>query len=393
MKRNRFFGLTPWNDIGKGVILNAVKDLIRKDIMRKKLLYYIMTGVLLTGLAGCGGKAEEEDTTAAAKVTTEAKATTQAEETATTEELVDRDSEGFIKADDYVVLKEAANIYSEADTSSPIFMIGEEGDIYGRIGYKDGWAKITYDDTSFYIESDLAEIVEKEPVAVATSSDAETEDENKKIAERSLPKKIVIDPANQSVLNVEVEEIGPGSEERKSAASMGGTGVKTGAKEYDLNLTYAQLLKTELEARGYKVTITRETSDIDLGNIKRAEIANSAEASAVIRIQMNESTNPRLAGAMAMCMPEYSEYNGELYAESHAFCTWVLEGLTSATGCGNRGIYETTGMTLINWTDIPCCVVSVGFLSNEEEEQNLISSEYQRKVIDGLADGIDKYFN
>ena len=361
--------------------------------MRKKLLYYIMTGMLMAGLSGCGGGSGEDVTTAAADVTTAEKTTTQAEQVTTTEELVDKDSEGFIKADDYAVLKEVANIYCDADTSSPIFMIGEEGDIYGRTGYKDGWAKITYDDTSFYIESDLVEIVEKEPEVVATSSDAESADETKKIAERSLPKKIVIDPANQSALNVEVEEVGPGSEERKAAASMGGTGVSTGTKEYDLNLTYALLLQTELEARGYKVTITRETSDIDLGNIKRAEIANSAEASAVIRIQMNESENPRLAGAMAMCMPEYSEYNGELYAESHAFCTWVLEGLTSATGCGNRGIYETTGMTLINWTDIPCCVVSVGFLSNEAEEQNLISSEYQRKVIDGLADGIDKYFN
>ncbi len=363
--------------------------------MKKKLLYYITTGMMLAALAGCGGKTEDEQTADLAKTTSAAKPTTEAAEIETTEatEDVERDSEGFIKADDYAVLKEAANIYSMADTSSPIFMIGEEGDIYNRIGYTDGWAKISYDDTSFYIESELVEIVEKEPVLQATPGDAESEDEAKKTAERSLEKKIVIDPANQSVLNVEVEEVGPGSEERKAAASMGSSGVSTGVKEYDLNLTYAQLLKTELEARGYKVTMTRETSDIDLSNMKRAELANGAEASAVIRIQMNESENPRLAGAMAVCMPEYSEYNGELYAESHAFCTWVLDGLISATGCGNRGIYETTGMTFVNWTDIPCCVVSVGFLSNEEEEQNLISSEYQRKVIDGLADGIDKYFN
>ncbi len=366
--------------------------------MRKKLSYYIMTGLLLTALAGCGGKSEEESTGAVSKdqtaVLTTEKAVEAITEAQTPEE--EKDSEGFVKADDYAVLKDTANLYISPDTSSPIFMIGEEGDIFSRIGYKDNWTKIIYDDTSFYIESELAEIVEKEPEQEpeeATPSDAETDQETKKMSERSLEKKIVIDPANQSVLNVEVEEIGPGSDERKPAASMGGTGATTGVKEYDLNLTYAQLLKAELEARGYKVTMTRETSDIDLSNYNRAVLANGSDASAVIRIQMNESSNPRLSGAMTMCMPESSEYNGQLYEESHIFCTWVLDGLVSKTGCGNRGIYETTGMTFINWSDIPCCVVSVGFLSNEAEENNLVSTEYQRKVIDGLADGIDKYFN
>ncbi|MBR4515382.1 MAG: N-acetylmuramoyl-L-alanine amidase [Lachnospiraceae bacterium] len=362
--------------------------------MKKKLLYIMLFGMCLASLSGCGGSSEDEtteSTQAKPSVTTEAHQMTEA--TTEEEEELDKDSEGFVKADDYAVLKEAANIYTEADLSSPIFMIGEEGDIYSRIGYLGDWTKISYDDTSFYIESSLVEVAEKEAPKPATQGDAETEDETKKVNERSLPKKIVIDPANQSVLNVEVEEVAPGSGERKAAASMGGTGVSTGVKEYELNLTYAQLLKTELEARGYKVTMTRETSDIDLGNMARAEMVNTSEASAVIRIQMNESSNPRLAGAMAMCMPSYSEYNGELYAESHTFCTWVLEGLTEKTGCENRGIYETTGMTLINWTEIPCCVVSVGFLSNKEEELNLVSSEYQRKVIEGLADGIDKYFN
>ena len=40
-----------------------------------------------------------------------------------------------------------------------------------------------------------------------------------------------------------------------------------------------------------------------------------------------------------------------------------------------------------------CILVECGFLSNHEEEQKLKTDEYQNKIVEGIKDGIDKYFS
>jgi N-acetylmuramoyl-L-alanine amidase len=56
------------------------------------------------------------------------------------------------------------------------------------------------------------------------------------------------------------------------------------------------------------------------------------------------------------------------------------------------GIYETDNLTSLNYCDMPATVLSVGFLSNENDDIALSTEEYRKKVAGGIAKGIDDYF-
>jgi N-acetylmuramoyl-L-alanine amidase len=46
----------------------------------------------------------------------------------------------------------------------------------------------------------------------------------------------------------------------------------------------------------------------------------------------------------------------------------------------------------INWCEIPVSVVEMGFLSNPDEDRWLQTEDYQKKIVDGISDAIDRYF-
>ena len=372
---------------------------------RKYFLLYMVLGIAVTLLCGCGGEEEQQEAATPTSATVAVITTTAAP---TTEALPEKDAEGFFVTDDYVKTKgETVNVWTAASESSPIYIMINDEVVLHRTGYDGKWTRINYEDTPFYISSNLVTETEKPADGIVAGEtdempeDEDTEEDEEEEKEefvdvtktRSLPKKIVIDPANQATINVELIPVGPGSEDTKQGASMGNVGSFLGTKEFDLNLAYAQMLKAELESRGYEVVMTRESSDVDVSNQARAELAGASGASAMLRISMNFSENSALRGVMGVCMTRESEYNSYLFDESYAFTSRALQGVLSRTGAINQGIYTTDEMAIINWSTIPVAVIKLGYLSNEGDENALVNEEYQRSVVNGLADGIDKYYN
>ena len=212
--------------------------------------------------------------------------------------------------------------------------------------------------------------------------------------DRLLPEKhlVALDPGHQSKANYDTEPIGPGSSETKAKCSAGTYGYASHLHEYQLNLTVSLQLREALERRGYWVIMTRETHDVDLSNIQRAQFANEAGADIMVRVHANGSTNASKHGAETVCMTRTTPYNPALYAKSRALSEAVVNGLCAVSGAKNNGVWETNTMTGINWSQVPVTIVEMGYMSNETEDRNMATAAYQAKLVKGICDGIDAYF-
>ena len=206
-----------------------------------------------------------------------------------------------------------------------------------------------------------------------------------------VPFVVVIDPGHQRKGNYEKEPNGPGSDIMKAKVSSGTQGVSTGIPEYELNLVVSMYLKEELVARGYEVIMIRETHDIDISNVERAQVANEANADAFIRVHANSSTNSSAKGVLTICQTPDNPYNSEWYAENRRLSDVVLEEVVEATGAKKREVWETDTMTGINWTTVPTTILEMGFMSNPEEDELLATEEYRRKIAVGVANAIDHF--
>lgn len=220
-----------------------------------------------------------------------------------------------------------------------------------------------------------------------------TGDEDKETEENpEISQTIVIDPGHSAVIAEGTEPIGPGSSEHKSADTGGTSGISSKVPEYELTLNISRQLKQALEKRGYTVIMTRDSNDVPLSCVQRAEIANNADADAYIRIHANGSEDQSANGAMTICTTPQNPYISELYSANRLLSDCILNKLCESAGCRRERVWETDTMSGNNWSKVPTTIAEIGYMSNPQEDMKMQSPEYQSQIVQGIADGIDTFF-
>jgi N-acetylmuramoyl-L-alanine amidase len=155
-----------------------------------------------------------------------------------------------------------------------------------------------------------------------------------------------------------------------------------------LALQIAILLKAELIKRGYAVTLTRETdSFIEL----KDRPAKAKNADLFVSLHLNSATNLSAQGVEVFTIRRTKNFSGNAFDPWNLIAAYsVVSAFEKMTNFSNRGI-KMAEFAVLKSLLCPGILVELGFISNDAEAKKLADSAFQKKIVQGLADGIVKY--
>lgn len=205
-------------------------------------------------------------------------------------------------------------------------------------------------------------------------------------------KVICLDPGHQAQYEKRQVPLAPGSKETRPDFATGTQGVATGTPEYTLVLQVALQLRDELQKLGARVVMTRETDDVLVGNVRRAEIANQVKADLFLRIHCDGSANQQRKGISVLYPGSKYITDKAMLDKSYAASQALLDSLIAQTGAKNLGLIKRDDLTGFNWSKVPSTLVEMGFMTNTDEDRLLSQPDYQAKLVKGMAEGVIKFF-
>lgn len=201
---------------------------------------------------------------------------------------------------------------------------------------------------------------------------------------------ICIDPGHQAKGDPKGEPIAPGSGSKKARVASGTAGVGTKKPEYAVNMEAALILKELLIEKGYQVVMTRETNEVNVSNVERAQIANEAHADMTIRLHCDSIGNSGKCGAVLIVPSKTGKYTAGIYPASYQYAECLKKSLQES-GVKVNGIFERSDMTGFNWSKVPVVIFEMGFMSNWTEDKMLCDKAYQTKLMNAVVAALDAY--
>jgi N-acetylmuramoyl-L-alanine amidase len=203
-----------------------------------------------------------------------------------------------------------------------------------------------------------------------------------------------------------------------------------GTREKDITLATAKTLRGLLQARGFRVVMTRE-GDTFLPLRRRVEIARAAGADLFISLHadsLDRADKNQIGGASIYTLSETASdaeaqrlaerenrvdalYGQEIEAADAAIAAMLLDFALRGTIIDSRRFAETlaagfaderirllrnplrsAGFAVLTAPDVPAVLVELGFLSNPKDQALLRDRKHREKLARALALSIDRYF-
>lgn len=147
-----------------------------------------------------------------------------------------------------------------------------------------------------------------------------------------------------------------------------------GNKESEVNARIAEAAAERLKAAGHKVVLYQQQRKLADVTVK----ANKSKADLFVSIHCNAAANKDARGT------ETWYYTGCPHGRAAAVS--IQSEVVKALGSRNRGVKSSKSLYVLRKTTMPAVLVEVGFLSNREEEKEIVTKAAQ--IGQAIADGI-----
>jgi N-acetylmuramoyl-L-alanine amidase cwlD len=177
-----------------------------------------------------------------------------------------------------------------------------------------------------------------------------------------------------------------------------GAQSSNGTTEAETNLKITLKVQSLLEQSGATVVLTRSDEnaiyDLDKTTLRqkkisdihnRVKIGNESSADIFVSIHLNKISQQQYYGWQC-----FYKQNDE---KSTALAKSLQENLNDSIQKENKRVsMKLDNVYIIKHVEIPISIVECGFLSNPEEETQLLSDDYQNRLAWGIYNGIMDYF-
>ena len=178
-----------------------------------------------------------------------------------------------------------------------------------------------------------------------------------------------------------------------------------GLKEKDLNLQVSQQLKTKLESLGYKVIMSRST-DIFVDFVtERSKMSNETNADMFISIHFNATGHGLDSGEDGIQTYIYQPTgnipsvinkkwhdNPTRLKYSYKLGSYIHQSVLATTQAKDAGLLAKS-FAVLRETNKPAVLLELGYMDDSKESQKIRTKEYQQKLVDGITQGIQQYYN
>ena len=167
--------------------------------------------------------------------------------------------------------------------------------------------------------------------------------------------------------------------------------VANGIHEADLNLSVALKVKALLEQQGITVIMTREKDKfVELKS--RLDVV-TAESDIFLALHTMTALSSQAHGIETWTAgneKDDSATKEQLVAIERDFAQKLQANLISATGAKDRGARE-SAFFVLRQSQIPSVLIEMGFISNPEEAQKLVTEEYQQTLAEAISTTLIEY--
>ena len=178
-----------------------------------------------------------------------------------------------------------------------------------------------------------------------------------------------------------------------------------GLKEKDLTLQVSQQLKTKLESLGYTVIMSRSTDVFVDFVTERSKMSNETNADMFISIHFNATGHGLDSGEDGIQTYTYlptgnipSVINKKWHDNptrlkySYKLGSYIHQSVLATTQAKDAGLLAKS-FAVLRETNKPAVLLELGYMDDSKESQKIRTKEYQQKLVDGIAQGIQQYYN